>query len=307
MTHSVIVPLFNKTLSVVETLESLVMQIKQPDELIIIDDASTDDGLAIAKAYLQQQTAFCENCRVVIIELTENKGAGNARNIGMACATGELISFLDADDLYHPYLLSIANWKFGAEKLDLMILNMECMSRGETYPDMDALRKYLYFISEDLYGIKDPLRAVISPHFTLGVGSNVIVKSKWLKLTRYIENASFNEGIDFWYSVLKGIPTEKQGNVTLLTGNYLKVREVKGSLSGKIYPSYKEIELPPVISRYKHSKDINDRLLIGIVGRRWYVQSINSLRPVKQKLFFIFHYSYLLPQFVGYAIMRMIF
>lgn len=307
MTHSVVIPLFNKAAYVVETLESLVMQIKQPDELIIVDDASTDGSLDIVKAYLLKQTAFCENCRVEIVELPENKGPGNARNIGMSKTTGELISFLDADDLYHPYLLSIANWKFGAEKLDFMILNMEFMPGHEVYPDMDALKKYLAPISEDLYEVKDPLRAATSPHFIMGVGSNVIVRSKWLKSTRYVVNASLNEGIDFWYRVLKHIMTETKGNIALLTGSYLKVREVSGSLSRKIYPNYKEIELPPVISRYKHSKDINDRLLMGMVGRRWYVHSINSLRSVRQKIFFIFRYSYLLPQLISYSIIRFIF
>jgi len=141
----------------------------------------------------------------------------------------------------------------------------------------------------------------------MGMGSNVIVKSKWLKSTQYAEDLSLNEGIDFWYRVLKYIPTGTPGNVALLTGGYLKVRQVSSNLSQKIYPSYKEITLPRVIERYKHSKDINDRLLMGMVGRRWYVHSINSLRSLKQKMFFIFHYSYLLPQFVGYAIIRLIF
>lgn len=307
MTHSVVIPLFNKAAYVVETLESLVKQIKQPDELIIVDDASTDGSLALVKEYLQQQTVFCENCRIEIIELPENKGPGNARNIGLAKANGELVSFLDADDIYHPYLLSLANWKFGAEKLDLMLLNMEVTQGGEVYPEMNNLKKHLYFISEDLYGIKDPLRAITSPHFIAGVGSNVIVKTKWLKSTRYTEDSSLNGGIDFWYRVLKHIPTETPGNVALLTGGYLKIRKVSNSLSPRVYPSYKEITLPPVITRYQHSKDINDKLLMGLVGRRWYVQSINSLRSLKQKMFFIFHYSYLLPQFVGYAIIRLIF
>jgi glycosyltransferase involved in cell wall biosynthesis len=307
MTHSVVIPLFNKADYIIETLESLVVQTKRPDELIIVDDASTDESLAIAKEYLRWQPLFCEYCNVEFIELTENGGPGNARNIGLEKAKGELISFLDADDLYHPYLLSIANWKFGAEKLDLMILNIEFMPGREIYPDMNALKKYLYPVSEDLYGIKDPLRAVTSRHFLMGVGSNVIVKRNWLQSTRYLVNSSLNEGIDFWYRVLKNILAQTEANIGLLTGNYLRVREVQGSLSRKIYPNYKEIELPPVISRYKNSKNINDKLLMGMIGRRWYAHSFVSLHSVKQKLFFVAHYSYLLPQLIGYSIIRILF
>ncbi|TWI95952.1 glycosyltransferase involved in cell wall biosynthesis [Mucilaginibacter frigoritolerans] len=304
MTHSIVIPLFNKADYIIETLESLVMQTKRPDELIIVDDASTDDSLTIAKEYLQKQPLFCEHCRVEFIELAENGGPGNARNIGLERAKGELISFLDADDLYHPYLLSIANWKFGAEKLDFMILNIEFMPGREVYPDIDALKKYLTPISEDLYEVKDPLRAVTSPHFVMGVGSNVVVKRKWLQSIRYVVNSTLHEGIDFWYRVLKHILAQTQANIGLLTGNYLRVREVKGSLSRKIYPNYKEIELPPVFSRYKNSKDINDRLLVGMIGRRWYAHSFASLCSVKQKLFFALHYSYLLPQLIVYSIIR---
>jgi glycosyltransferase involved in cell wall biosynthesis len=307
MTHSVVIPLYNKADYIIDTLESLVMQTKRPDELIIVDDASTDNSLAIAKEYLRWQPLFCEYCRVEFIELTENGGPGNARNIGLEKAQGDLISFLDADDLYHPYLLSIANWKFGSEKLDFMILNIEFLPDNDVYPDMNALKKYLYPISENLYGIKDPLRAVTSSHFLMGVGSNVIVKHKWLQSTRYVINSTLNEGLDFWYRVLKHILEETQGNIGMLTGSYLKVREIEGSLSRKTYPNYKEIELPPVISRYKNSKDINDRLLMGMIGRRWYAHSFVSLRSIKQKLFFVAHYSYLLPQLIGYSIIRILF
>jgi glycosyltransferase involved in cell wall biosynthesis len=307
MTHAVVIPLFNKVDYIIETLESLVMQTKWPDELIIVDDASTDGSLEVATDYLEGQQVFSANCRIEIIKLKQNRGPGNARNIGFAQTDSELISFLDADDLYHPYLLSVASWKFRTERLDMMVLSIEYMQSGEIFPDLNALKKFLYPLSDSLYGVKDPLRAVTSPHFFMGRGSNVIVKREWLQSTRYVVNSTLNEGIDFWYRVLKHIIKHTNANIGLLAGNYLAVREVKGSLSRKTYPSYKEIELPPVISRYKDSKDINDRLLMGMIGRRWYVHSIVNLNSVRQKLYFIFHYGYLLPQLIGYSIISILF
>jgi glycosyltransferase involved in cell wall biosynthesis len=301
MTHSVVIPLFNKAEYITETLHSLMMQTKLPDELIIVDDASTDGSLLIAKDYLHQHTGSFRHCSIRVIELTENGGPGNARNIGVSHASGELISFLDADDLYHPHLLSVANHIFSTEELDLLVLGMKFIPGGESYPDTVALARYLQPVKENLYLLKEPLKTVTSPHFILGVGSNVITKSKWIRPVQYHVQSSLNEGIDFWYRVLKNIHT---GKIGLLTGDLLSVREVKGSLSRKSYTHFREIVLPPVISRYKKSKDINDRLLMGMIGKRWYMHSLFSLQSARQRALFVLYHFLLLPQYVGYIILR---
>ena len=303
MTHSVIIPLFNKADYIVSTLESLLMQSKQPDELIIVDDASSDGSLGVAADFLQKNAALFKNCRIEIIQLTKNMGPGNARNMGLAKASCELISFLDADDLYHPHLLQRVSEVFEGEGLDFLVLSMEFLPGGEVYPDLKALERFLSLKSENLYLIKTPLRAVTSPHFIMGVGSNVVTRRRWIA-TQYATSSFLNEGIDFWYRVLKHILTQNTGRIALLTGNYLKVREVAGSLSRRTYSHFKEIEIPPVILRYENSKDINDRLLTGMVGERWYVYSLQSLLSAKQKLLFILHYSYLLPKYVNYLFIR---
>jgi len=304
MTHSVVIPLFNKAEYITETLHSLMMQTKQPDELIVVDDASTDGSLLIAKDYLHQHAGSFGHCRIEVIELAENGGPGHARNIGMAHASGELISFLDADDLYHPHLLSVADSIFSTEELDLLILGLKFIPGGESYPDTDELARYLQPLKNNLYLLKDPLKAVTSPHFILGVGSNVITKSKWIRPVQYHVQSSLNEGIDFWYRVLKNIHAQITGKIGLLTGDLLSVREVKGSLSRKSYTHFREIALPPVIERYKKSKDINDRLLMGMIGKRWYMHSISSLQSARQRALFVLYHFSLLPQYVGYIILR---
>jgi glycosyltransferase involved in cell wall biosynthesis len=304
MTHSVVIPLFNKAAYITETLQSLMMQTKQPDELIIVDDASTDDSLLIAKDYLSRYAVAFGHCRMQVIELKENRGPGHARNTGMAHASGDLISFLDADDLYDPNLLFMADSMFRLEKLHLLVLGMAFIPGGEVYPDTGALSKYLQPLRKDLYRIKDPLRAVTSPHFILGVGSNVIVKRKWIQAVNYHVGSSLNEGIDFWYRVLKNICMNANAKVGLLMGSLLNVREVKGSLSRRTYTHFKEIALPPLITRYKSSYDINDRLLMGMIGKRWYMHSFNSLGSVKQRSLFVLHHAALLPKYISYTILK---
>ncbi|MEH3113416.1 glycosyltransferase family 2 protein [Pedobacter terrae] len=304
MTHAIIIPLFNKEGYITQTLNSLIRQSKLPDELIIVDDMSTDNSLSIVYDFLRDHISAFGNCRIQVIELTENKGPGNARNIGFAATSCELISFLDADDEYHLNLLEVAAKAFETHQLDLMVLDIAFMPGKEVYPDLEPLKKYLKPLESDLYLIKKPLRAVGDSHFIMGVGSNVITRSKWIAANRYEADLRLNEGIDFWYQVLKGILKEVPGKIALQTGAYLYVNEVPGSLSRKKYSHFKQIELPPVISRYINSKDKHDRLLMGMIGERWCKHALQNLPSNRQKISFLWHYRSYLPKYIGYLLIK---
>ncbi len=87
---SVIIPAFNAETTIAETLDSVAHQTRQPLEIIVVDDGSTDSTAAIAgKHHLLP--------RVI---RTKNKGAAAAINCGIAAATGDLLAFIDADDLW---------------------------------------------------------------------------------------------------------------------------------------------------------------------------------------------------------------
>ncbi|QIL41526.1 glycosyltransferase family 2 protein [Pedobacter sp. HDW13] len=304
MTHAIIIPLFNKADFIAKTLHSLIRQSKLPDELIIVDDLSTDNSLSVVRSFLQENEAAFGHCSIQLIELSENKGPGNARNVGFAASSAELISFLDADDEYHPRLLQLAADAFSSHQLDFMVLNIVFMPGGEIYPELELLKKYLKPIASDLYLINNPLLAVSSPHFIMGVGSNVITKRKWIAAYQYSTEAHLNEGIDFWYRVLKGILSHVPGKIALQTGGYLYVNEVPGSLSRKKYSHFLQIEVPPVISRYRRSEDKHDRLLMGMIGRRWYKHALQNLPTHTQKIRFVWHYRNFIPQYLSYLLLK---
>lgn len=89
---SVIIPVYNRENTLKRAVDSVLNQTYRNIELIIVDDASTDDSLKIAKEYKNQ------GCVVSIISLPQNVGAAEARNIGMKVAKGEYIAFQDSDD-----------------------------------------------------------------------------------------------------------------------------------------------------------------------------------------------------------------
>ncbi len=80
-----------------ETLRSVLAQTYPRIEQIVVDDASTDGSPAVVEAY-----AAAAPERVRLLRLDEARGPAHARNRGVEAARGELLLFLDADDLLSP-------------------------------------------------------------------------------------------------------------------------------------------------------------------------------------------------------------
>lgn len=89
---SVIIPAYNVANYIIECVDSLLAQIPAPNELIIINDGSTDDTLA----RIEKRYALEEQVRIVTIP---NGGLGHARDYGIALAQGQYIFCCDPDDV----------------------------------------------------------------------------------------------------------------------------------------------------------------------------------------------------------------
>ncbi len=88
---SLIIPVYNMEKYLVHCLESVIKQISSFDEIIIVNDGSTDNSLFICEKYMSKYKNF------KLIN-QENKGLSAARNIGMNLASSEYVMFLDSDD-----------------------------------------------------------------------------------------------------------------------------------------------------------------------------------------------------------------
>lgn len=97
---SIVIPAYNAAQTIEATLASCFMQSYQDYEIIVVDDASTDNTREVLEAHSD---------RIQYLRLPENKGSSAARNLGMANATGDYYAFLDADDTWHPDRLQLIN------------------------------------------------------------------------------------------------------------------------------------------------------------------------------------------------------
>jgi len=80
-----------------EAIESVLGQTAPPAEVIVVEDSSTDGTVDVARSYAP---------RVRLVQ-PEPRGLGGARNVAVEAATGELIAFLDSDDLWEPRKLEL--------------------------------------------------------------------------------------------------------------------------------------------------------------------------------------------------------
>lgn len=95
---SIIIPCYNKAAFLAETLQSVLNQTYTEWECILVDDGSTDDTPAVAKAYFEKDSRFR-------YFLKKNEGVSPARNYGLEKAQGDFIIFLDADDILADFSL----------------------------------------------------------------------------------------------------------------------------------------------------------------------------------------------------------
>lgn len=97
---SIITPCYNAENFIAETIRSIQNQTFENWEWFIIDDFSNDSSVLIIAEYALKDT------RIKLLPLKKNSGAAIARNMGIALAKGNYMTFIDADDVWKPQFLA---------------------------------------------------------------------------------------------------------------------------------------------------------------------------------------------------------
>lgn len=121
---SVIIPIYNTGDLLNRTLESVTRQTLSDIEIICVDDCSTDDSLAILRAWEQKDP------RVRVISFEQNQGVSAARNAGIDNSWGGHIYFLDSDDWIDPDYLE-AMYSKALETGQDVVLNVNYLKEYE--------------------------------------------------------------------------------------------------------------------------------------------------------------------------------
>lgn len=181
---SIVMPLYNKEYSVIKSIGSVLEQIIEDYELIIVNDGSTDSSLSVVNGI--------KDHRIRIIDI-ENRGVSGARNIGISYAKYDLIALIDADDIWLPnFLLEMAN-----------LINE--FPLASLYGSTSTMMQNGQITSLD-YGLAQGFRGYIDNYFdldkynTLFDSSSVVFRKKdFFDIGGYDENLKIGEDIDLWF------------------------------------------------------------------------------------------------------------
>jgi glycosyltransferase involved in cell wall biosynthesis len=94
---SVVIPVYNRADILGDALRSVLAQIEQDFEIVVVDDGSEDNPKAVVDALADPRTRYVRQ---------DNRGGGAARNRGIDEARGEFLAFLDSDDVFLPHHLA---------------------------------------------------------------------------------------------------------------------------------------------------------------------------------------------------------
>jgi len=136
---SVIMPVYNSAKWLPESIASVQAQTLRDWELLVVDDASTDGSLEIAREFADSDP------RIRIIQLERNSGTASVpRNRGLAAAKGSYIAFLDADDVYNPERLQRAVEIFDQNPdVHVVVNDWIRFSRTVNEPDGETFFKHI--------------------------------------------------------------------------------------------------------------------------------------------------------------------
>lgn len=117
---SIIVPVYNVEKLIGECIESIIQQTYKDFELILVVDGSPDNSLNICQSYAEIDS------RIRVIN-KENGGVSSARNLGLNCAIGDWIVFVDSDDWVTPLYLEVFDFE-NSNGFDLIMSGVTLMN-----------------------------------------------------------------------------------------------------------------------------------------------------------------------------------
>ncbi|XVH33851.1 glycosyltransferase family 2 protein (plasmid) [Haloferacaceae archaeon DSL9] len=171
-TASVIVPTYNRADALPRTIDSVLAQTFEDLELIVVDDASSDNTKNVVESY--------DDPRITFLSHETNQGGSAARNTGIEHATGEYIAFLDSDDEWLPQKLErqISTLESRADDWVAAYCGVITVSETPRHP----LREFLGSLfspqstTEGPEGGEELIKEVLTDNLHTSAGSTLIVR-----------------------------------------------------------------------------------------------------------------------------------
>ncbi|MBZ6379248.1 hypothetical protein B5C34_08740 [Pacificimonas flava] len=208
-TFSVVTPMRNAAPHLPGLFDTLSAQTDRDFELVLVDDASQDASIEGARG-----EAARASFPVQLLKRAENGGPGAARNDGIASARGEIVAFLDADDLWDPALLATYR-KILERERDVTILGVQGMVEDGEGRNIEPV------IYDYVFDLGDPAAALLWSSYLQTSG--VAVRRPELPARPFDESLRIAEDRDLWIRLALG------GRLYLHPSPLFRYRRLPGS------------------------------------------------------------------------------
>jgi glycosyltransferase involved in cell wall biosynthesis len=266
---SVIMPVFNREKVVLNAVSSILTQTFSDFELIVVDDASSDDTVQILESITDE--------RLSIISLEENRGAAYARNAGIRKSTGNYITFLDSDDTLEPEYLNETYKKLKASNADVGFV--WCGTRYYEVSKEGATK-----IVERIWNPK----IISSPYHTflknlhIGIGCGVTFKKEIFDKVGYFnEQLPAAEDTDFFLRVSQQY---NFGVIEKILVNIYKIGTDRVSTRFNNLSKAYQIFIPPHLNAIESDKELRVKYYYKLCWLSYYDNKKQSARMYFKKV-----------------------
>jgi glycosyltransferase involved in cell wall biosynthesis len=259
---SVVIPAYNASLFIAETLNSVIKQTYPNIEIIVVNDGSSDNTDSVISAFSSEINYLIQT----------NQGVSAARNKGLSIATGKYICFLDADDWFFPNNIE--------KKVDLLEKDISIalvhgivdVTDSKLNSSGSQLKGKSGFILNELLNYAPP--AIPCP-------SNAVIRTSILKeLNGFDENLSTSADYDLWLRIAKD---NKVGFIDKLS---IKYRQHDANMFSNIALQIHDLEyIFNKHNKIKNIKRLKKNFYYSIAGAYYHKRRILS--------FFYYYFKFL--------------
>lgn len=185
---SIIIPVYQVEKYLEKCLESVINQTYKKIEVILIDDGSKDNSGKICDEYAQKDK------RIIVIH-KNNEGVSKARNVGIECAKGTYITFVDSDDFIHKDYIEKLYELCKHNNADLSICGTKNILENEKV--VKKSRKYKKNLDKE-----DGMKELLNEKYYTCVIWAKMYKKELLKNIRFNEKTKIAEDLEVLYKVL---------------------------------------------------------------------------------------------------------
>ncbi len=212
---SIIIPLFNKQKYILNVLEELIKQIHEDDEIVVVDDKSTDGSFEQVVNLFEEHS---KNCKLYRLEV--NSGPATARNFGVDFSSKPYILFFDADDIPLPGMINALHKAINNYSDNrVFAFNISRQSRGE-FSNFNLPYEETIVVRTPHSYAKDYLKGSLLLH-----PSCTLISRDILKKFRFINGLRYCEDPELWVRI------SSQYEIVQILKTYSIYRDVAASLS----------------------------------------------------------------------------